>query len=179
MPQNPATLIWVQVTQIHKKEDKIRWLKLHFSKRATKVSTSSALRCFLFFSPLWPAAPLSGAKQTEWKHTACSCWWGIIITIITSHPLTETPARSPPCSPELQHHTSSSGHRIPAAVSRSCLQMAIQALIVKLCYHLLRNTYCCCRLDGWTACRFLLLFHLIWLKFPVWLLEDESSQSEC
>lgn len=45
MPQNPATLIWVQVTQIFKKEEKR--FKLHFRKRATKVST--ALRCFFLF----------------------------------------------------------------------------------------------------------------------------------
>lgn len=42
---NPATLIWVQVTQIFKKKQKKKG-KLNFCKRATKVST--ALRCFVF-----------------------------------------------------------------------------------------------------------------------------------
>lgn len=65
MPQNPATLIWVQVTQIHKKEDKIRRLKLHFSKRATKVSTSSALRCFLFVFFTAVARGSSLGSQTD------------------------------------------------------------------------------------------------------------------
>lgn len=59
--QNPATLIWVQVTQIFKKKNKKRFKFISENGRQ-KVPTALHCAVFLFcFSPLWPVAPLSGA----------------------------------------------------------------------------------------------------------------------
>lgn len=63
MPQNPATLIWVQVTQIfQKKGQQKKGENCIFKKRATKVST--ALRCFVFVLFLFTAVARGSAVRS-------------------------------------------------------------------------------------------------------------------
>lgn len=170
-------------------------MKLHFSKRATEVSTAlRCLSCFLRFfpSPLWPVAPLWSLTciPDRQKKSTQPVAVGEASSLPSSPAISvlKTPARSPPSSTRLQHQSKDTRLRhygsCQAVVCQSCLQMVIQALSsgawVNPVLQPSENIYAAVGwMDGGTASHFLAPPPLPLLKLPVWSLEDESSQSEC
>lgn len=171
-------------------------MKLHFSKRATEVSTAlRCLSCFLCFFPfttvargssLWSLTCIPDRQKKSTQPVAV----GEASSLPSSPAISvlKTPARSPPSSTRLQHRSKDTRLRhygsCQAVVCQSCLQMVIQALSsgawVNPVLQPSENIYAAVGwMDGGTASHFLAPPPLPLLKLPVWSLEDESSQSEC
>lgn len=122
------------------KKERKKKVKLHFSKRATEVSTAlRCLSCFLCFFPfttvargssLWSLTCIPDRQKKSTQPVAV----GEASSLPSSpaNSVLKTPARSPPSSTRLQHRSKDIRLRhygsCQAVVCQSCLQMVIQAL---------------------------------------------------
>lgn len=139
-------------------------MKLHFSKRATEVSTAlRCLSCFLCFFPfttvargssLWSLTCIPDRQKKSTQPVAV----GEASSLPSSPAISvlKTPARSPPSSTRLQHRSKDTRLRhygsCQAVVCQSCLQMVIQALSSGAWVNPVlqpSENICCCGLNGW------------------------------
>lgn len=168
MPQNPATLIWVQATQIFKKKKKKK--RVHIRKRATKFST--ALRCFVFVL-FHRCGPWLLCQEPDFYYRQNKSTQPVTVLrrhhyIITSRRgvLHWAAASAPARQDQLQCVWAACRWRYrPLSVER-------QRVWVSSCWE--QGWAFCCWLDGCRNSQQLsALPPPLRLKLPVWLLEDK------
>lgn len=177
MPQNPATLIWVRVTQIFKKKK----VQIAFQKTGNKGFYCTALFLFFLFVCFFFTAVARGSSVGSLRSTSDR-------QNKSTQPVTVEASSSPssPSSPAISklkyqpgvlhilRSSSSSGWRYswcPAAVHLSRLQMATQALVSGASAPESTDEAAAGWMDGWMNSQPLSALPppppRLWLKLPV------------
>lgn len=114
MPQNPATLIWVQATQIFKKKKEKKECISENGRR------NFLLRCFVFVF-FHRCGPWLLCQEPDFYYRQNKSTQPV--TVLRRHHYIITSRRG------VLHCSISSSSSGPAAVRLSCLQMAVQAFV--------------------------------------------------